>query len=46
MASKNGISSKENKGSEMLVKGVEWKDPNFKLVPAIPESLDPHRAQS
>ena len=30
----------------MLVKGVEWKAPNFKLVPAIAESLDPHGAQS
>ena len=30
----------------MLVKGVEWKAPKFKLVPAIAESLDPHGAQS
>ena len=30
----------------MLVKGVEWKAPNFKLVPAIAESLDPNGAQS
>ena len=30
----------------MLVKGVEWKAPNFKIVPAIAESLDPHGVQS
>ena len=30
----------------MLMKGVEWKAPKFKLVPAISESLDPHGAQS
>ena len=30
----------------MLVKGVEWKVPNFKLVPTIAESLDPNGAQS
>ena len=30
----------------MLVKGVEWKAPNFKLVLAIAESLDPNGAQS
>ena len=30
----------------MLVKGVEWKAPNFKIVPAIAKSLDPHGAQS
>ena len=30
----------------MLVKGVEWKAPNFKFVPTIAESLDPHGAQS
>lgn len=30
----------------MLVKGVEWKAPNFKLVPSISETLDPNRAQS
>ena len=30
----------------MLVRGVEWKAPNFKLVPTIVESLDPNGAQS
>ena len=30
----------------MLVKGVEWKVLNFKLVPTIAESLDPNGAQS
>ena len=30
----------------MLVKGVEWRAPNFKLVPVITESLGPHGAQS
>ena len=30
----------------MLVKGVEWKAPNFKLVPTIAKSLDPNGAQS
>ena len=30
----------------MLVKCVEWKALNFKLVPAIAESLDPRGAQS
>ena len=30
----------------MLVKGVEWKTPNFKIVPAIAESLDSYGAQS
>ena len=30
----------------MLVKGVEWKAPNFKIVPAVAESLDPNGAQS
>ena len=30
----------------MLVKGVEWKAPSFKIIPAIAESLDPHGAQS
>ena len=46
MASGNSSSSKAKKGSEMLVKGVEWKEPNFKLVPTVAESLNPHRAQS
>ena len=39
-------SSKSKKGSEMLVRGVEWKAPNFKLAPKIAESLDPNGAQS
>ena len=30
----------------MLVKGVEWKVPNFKIVLAIAKSLDLHGAQS
>ena len=46
MASRSNSSSKAKRGSEMLVKGVEWKAPNFKLVPAITESLDPNGAQS
>ena len=40
MASTSGSGSKQKKGSDMLVKGVEWKAPNFKIVPAIVESLD------
>ena len=46
MASTSGSGSKKKKGSEMLVKGVEWKAPNFKLVPAIAEPLDSQGAQS
>ncbi|GLJ28350.1 hypothetical protein SUGI_0557560 [Cryptomeria japonica] len=38
--------SKVKKTSNMLVKGVKWTAPNFKLVPAIAESLDPSGAQS
>lgn len=30
----------------MLVLGVEWKEPNFKLTPVIIETLDPSGAQS
>ena len=30
----------------MLVKGVEWRAPNFKLAPAIAKSLDSKGAQS
>ena len=30
----------------MLVKGVQWKAPNFKLVLVVTESLDSHGAQS
>ncbi|GLJ39213.1 hypothetical protein SUGI_0799970 [Cryptomeria japonica] len=37
---------KAKKTSNMLVKGVKWTVPNFKLVPAIAESLDPSGAQS
>ena len=46
MANTSGSRSKQKKGSEMLVKGVEWKAPNFKIFPTIAESLDPHSAQS
>ena len=46
MASISGSSSKVKKGFEMLVKGVEWKMPNFKLATGIAESLEPHGAQS
>ena len=46
MASGSSSSSKGKRGSEMLVRGVEWKAPNFKLVPAIAESIDPNGAQS
>ena len=46
MASRSGSRRKVKKGSEMLVKGVEWKAPNFKLIPVVVESLDPYRAQS
>ena len=45
MASTSGRSTKPKKGSKMLVKGFEWKAPNFKLVLAIAESLDPYGAQ-
>ena len=43
MASTN---RKTKKGSEMLVHGVEWKAPYFKLVLAIAEALEPSGAQS
>lgn len=46
MASASTSSSKAKRGSEMLVKGVEWKASSFKIVPAITESLDPNGAQS
>lgn len=46
MATASTSSRKTKKGSEMLVKGVKWKVPNFKLVPAIAKSLDPQGAQS
>ena len=39
-------SSKANKVSKILVQDVEWKAPNFKLVPAIAKSLGPNGAQS
>ena len=46
MASTSGSSRKEKKGSKMLVKGVKWKAPNFKIVPVVAESLDPYGTQS
>lgn len=46
MASANTNSSKAKRGSEMLVKGVEWKAPSFKLIPGIAKSLDSHGVQS
>ena len=46
MASTNRSGSKQKRGFKILVKGVEWKAPNFKLVPTIAESLDSHGAQS
>ena len=46
MASTSGSGRKQKKGSKILVKGVEWKAPNFKIVPTIAESLDPYSAQS
>ena len=46
MASTSESSRKLRKGSEMLVKGVEWKAPNFKLISNVVESLDPYGAQS
>lgn len=42
MASTNS----KTEGSEMLVRGVEWKVPDFKIVPTIAEALDPSGAQS
>ena len=39
-------SSKTKRSLEILVRGVECKKSNFKLVPAIAESLDPNGAQS
>ena len=39
-------SSKEKKGLEMLVRGMEWKAPDFKLCPAITKSIDLAGAQS
>ena len=46
MASTSRSGSKKKRGSEMLVKGVEWRAPNFKLAPTIVESLDSQGAQS
>ena len=46
MASTSGSGSKQKWGSEILVKGVEWKAPNFKLIPTIAKSLDSQGAQS
>ena len=39
-------SNKVKKGSDMLIRGVKWKVPNFKLQPGIAEALDPNGAQS
>ena len=39
-------SSKAKKGSEMLVCGIEWKAPDFKLSPTITERIDPTKVQS
>ena len=38
-------SNKAKKGLEMLVQGVKWKPPDFKLVPAIMGNLDPNGGQ-
>ena len=46
MVSSNISGRKQRNGSKMLVKGVEWRAPNFNLVPTAIESLDPHGAQS
>lgn len=46
MASRSGISRKTKRGSKMLVKGMEWKVPNFKLVLAVVESLNLNGVQS
>ena len=40
MTSTSGSGSKQKRGSKLLVKGVEWRTPNFKLAPTIAESLD------
>ena len=42
MASSN---RKVKKGSKMLVRGVEWRVLDFKLVPAIVKTLNPFGAQ-
>ena len=39
-------SNKVKKGLDMLVRGVEWKAPNFKLASAVAENLDPSQAQT
>ena len=46
MASGSNSSRKAKRGLEMLVKGVEWKAPKFKLVPAVVKLLNLHGAQS
>ena len=46
MASASRSNIKVKKGSKILVKVVEWKALNFKLVSAVAESPDPHRSQS
>ena len=40
------ISSKVKWGYKMLVHWVEWKVPDFKLTPAIVETLDPSSVKS
>ena len=40
------ISNKKKKGLDMLLHGMEWKEPNFKVCPTIPKSIDPTGAQS
>ena len=36
-------SSKEKRGSNMLVGGVEWKAPDFKLTPIVVDTLGSSR---
>ena len=38
--------NKARKGLEMLVRGVEWKSPNFKLLSVIAETLNLNGVQS
>ena len=46
MASRICSSSKAKRGSKMLVKEMEWKAQNFKLVATIAKSLNPYGVQS
>ena len=39
-------SNKVKKGLDILVRGVEWKAPDFKLAPVVAETLGPRRPQS